>query len=397
MRHQSTIVLAIALLIAIAILLWIISIVRYSLRHSHKISSFIDHSALKAGINGLQRRAADFAIWSYILIIGSGVIVFIGVVIFLFGIRVIDFLSDDEVQLKIELANKDAAVQRSDLELSIAESELEKNEKIEYFMLFLDDCLKQINNCNINYSDKNMQKVKLREKNVKAVVNAIPKASEFDIETGVPQTIRISSTFTALLPEVLKQNAINIVDLAEAVSLLATKNDAISYSELYNTEKKRLQENVVSKATEYAQSARKKNADKVAELKYADPKRKLQVIDIRKDMKRIEAELKKLSDMKESTKISIWVQDLTLRVGAVILLIFITNITYETFRYTSKVSSFYSSRSDSLQLTSKRPKESKIDLAEVEILAKILQPPHDIDKVKSPEELIMALWKKPGS
>lgn len=94
-----------------------------------------------------------------------------------------------------------------------------------------------------------------------------------------------------------------------------------------------------------------------------------------------------------------WIPTLTVRLGIVILLLFLTKILLSTYRYLISMGAYFSARSDALQLISamKQP-----ELDEYEKLVRLLSPDdHKVEAVVAPDEVLAAslataLKKIPG-
>lgn len=92
-----------------------------------------------------------------------------------------------------------------------------------------------------------------------------------------------------------------------------------------------------------------------------------------------------------------WLPVLSIRVGVVILFLFLTRILLETYRYTTALSAFYRARGDALQMLGEGTKEAPLDSEQFAKLLIALAPEnYRIDKIDSPENNLLALLR-PGA
>ena len=110
--------------------------------------------------------------------------------------------------------------------------------------------------------------------------------------------------------------------------------------------------------------------------------------DIQEDLKNARAEREKILFMA-------WVPDLTLRAGAVILLLFLTQVLLSAYRYTLGLSTYYLARADAIQLL--QPKAGNAtwyDIGELKTLVDNFSPTSiSIDAVQSPTDQVADLAK----
>ena len=89
-----------------------------------------------------------------------------------------------------------------------------------------------------------------------------------------------------------------------------------------------------------------------------------------------------------------WLPDLTVRVGAVVLLLFLTQIFVATYRYTVGLSAFYMSRADTIRMLQPdfhKPETYRMD--DFRTLADKLSPSMSVEEVKGPIEQVTDLAK----
>ncbi|WP_182867942.1 hypothetical protein [Stieleria mannarensis] len=82
-----------------------------------------------------------------------------------------------------------------------------------------------------------------------------------------------------------------------------------------------------------------------------------------------------------------WVTLLAVRVGVVVLLLFLTTVLLASYRYTQTLSAYYLARADALQLLSQQPDDRLIDAEEFKTLIPLLSPDsYRIDQPPAPYE-----------
>ncbi len=110
------------------------------------------------------------------------------------------------------------------------------------------------------------------------------------------------------------------------------------------------------------------------------------IADIEEQLGEVRAERDKILFMS-------WVPDLTLRVGAVVLLLFLTQILLGAYRYTISLSTFYLARADAIQLL--QPQAGDATWYNIEHLEKLLAnlspDAISIESVKSPTDQVVDL------
>jgi hypothetical protein len=99
-------------------------------------------------------------------------------------------------------------------------------------------------------------------------------------------------------------------------------------------------------------------------------------------------EMTELSSQKNNVMLMTWLPDFSLRVGTVILLLFLTGVCVNTYRYSMSMAAFYDARGDTLDLVAAPDLSTKEALARVAALAKDLSPPHTLDGLKLPYEVL---------
>jgi hypothetical protein len=111
----------------------------------------------------------------------------------------------------------------------------------------------------------------------------------------------------------------------------------------------------------------------------------------RAEIEKTQAELSKTM----SDPVLLWAPILTVRVGVVILLLFLTKILLATYRYTMSLSAFYRARCDVLQLVTKTKNDRLFNLKEFVQLIPLVSPDGlQIDAVASPDETLVRLAAK---
>ncbi len=89
-----------------------------------------------------------------------------------------------------------------------------------------------------------------------------------------------------------------------------------------------------------------------------------------------------------------WLPVLSIRVGVVVLFLFLTRILLETYRYTTALSAFYRARGDALQMLGEGSKDKPLDGDQYAKLLIALAPEnYRIDKIDSPENNLLALLR----
>ena len=102
----------------------------------------------------------------------------------------------------------------------------------------------------------------------------------------------------------------------------------------------------------------------------------------------VEEQLKEVRAERDKILFMSWVPDLTLRVGAVILLLFLTQVLLGAYRYTISLSTFYLARADAIQLL--QPQAGQGTWYNIEhlktLLEKLSPDAISIESVKSPND-----------
>jgi hypothetical protein len=90
-----------------------------------------------------------------------------------------------------------------------------------------------------------------------------------------------------------------------------------------------------------------------------------------------------------------WVPDLTVRVGAVILLLFVTKILLSTYRYTASLSAFYTGVADAVQLLQPGGSGLWYDISHLNaLLAGLVPAKLSIESMETPSETLAGLAKE---
>ena len=107
----------------------------------------------------------------------------------------------------------------------------------------------------------------------------------------------------------------------------------------------------------------------------------------------VEEQLKEVRAERDKILFMSWVPDLTLRVGAVVLLLFLTQILLGAYRYTISLSTFYLARADAIQLLQPQAgQETWYNTEHLKTLLEKLSPDAiSIESVKSPNDHIADL------
>ena len=84
-----------------------------------------------------------------------------------------------------------------------------------------------------------------------------------------------------------------------------------------------------------------------------------------------------------------WIPQLTVRVGVVVLLLFLSSILFSTYRYTLTLAAYYDARGDALQMLSRRKDGELLDVKELATILPLLSPDaYRIEKVNPPYEAL---------
>ena len=93
-----------------------------------------------------------------------------------------------------------------------------------------------------------------------------------------------------------------------------------------------------------------------------------------------------------------WIPVLSVRVGIVVLLLFLVRILLATYRYSTSLGAFYTSRGDALQWVSRGGAQELLNLKEYQGLVEVLSPDKfRVDAVDSPDQVIAEATKRGGS
>lgn len=139
---------------------------------------------------------------------------------------------------------------------------------------------------------------------------------------------------------------------------------------------------------------REQQTSQALELWHQDaPIREEQRQAIESNIADIEGQLGEVRAERDKLLFMSWVPDLTLRVGSVVLLLFLTQILLSAYRYTIALSTFYLSRADAIQLLQPRANEATwYSIEHFEKLMDKLSPTAiSIDAVKSPSDHLVDL------
>ena len=105
--------------------------------------------------------------------------------------------------------------------------------------------------------------------------------------------------------------------------------------------------------------------------------------------KRISDALLRINEAKSGWANQPWVTLLSVRIGIIVLLLYLTTVLLATYRYTLTLSAYYFARADALQLLSGQPEDRLFDFAELVALIPMLSPDnYRVDHVKTPYEAI---------
>lgn len=109
----------------------------------------------------------------------------------------------------------------------------------------------------------------------------------------------------------------------------------------------------------------------------------------------LDQKLTSVRQQREKILFMAWVPGLTLRVGAIVMLLFLTQILLATYRYAAGISAFYLARSDAIQLMQAHPDNPRRYVIEqLQALMDVLTPSrYQIDAVKDPAEHVTELAK----
>jgi hypothetical protein len=96
-------------------------------------------------------------------------------------------------------------------------------------------------------------------------------------------------------------------------------------------------------------------------------------------------ELVQLMESRANLLKDLWIPDLTVRIGAVVLLVFLTQLLVSLMRYHISLSSFYASRADALQLVNcHRIDSDDFDSSQLTMLVNYFTPGLSVDAIPSP-------------
>lgn len=131
-------------------------------------------------------------------------------------------------------------------------------------------------------------------------------------------------------------------------------------------------------------------AQEAGESAVAEDQKRQQLQDQRQQIKE---QLDEFRLQREKIVFMAWLPDLTIRVGIVILLLFLTQVFLATYRYTLSLSSFYLARSDAIQmLQSTTDWSTRYELDQLTALTDALSPEgHRVDAVRDPTESLTEL------
>ncbi len=106
------------------------------------------------------------------------------------------------------------------------------------------------------------------------------------------------------------------------------------------------------------------------------------------ERKRIEAELEEIQRQKDKVLFMAWIPDLTIRLGIVVLLLYLTGVCLNTYRYTLAMAAFYEARADSLDLVTADSLSSPSVVDRLSTIVKDFSPTAAVDGVRVPYEAL---------
>lgn len=108
---------------------------------------------------------------------------------------------------------------------------------------------------------------------------------------------------------------------------------------------------------------------------------------VQKNIEQVELELKEIRAERDKILFMAWIPNLTIRVGAVLLLLFLTQVFVATYRYTIGLSAFYLARADTVAMLQSTPEANdRYNVDDFGSLAEKLSPALSIDDVKAPTD-----------
>lgn len=227
----------------------------------------------------------------------------------------------------------------------------------------------------------------------------------FDLSKwGEDNASRIPTPALTIVGEQMRLAAIDPDDLkAEVAKVKATLDSLESSAYAVDSEPSKELDKIVtqvpairklSSVSAAIKNQRSQAAQNFARLQENAPARERERQAIQQNMDQVEADLKEVRDQREKILFMAWVPDLTVRVGAVILMLFLTQIFVATYRYTIGLSAFYLARADAVTML--QPIPEKPDTYAIEhfaALADKMSPALSIDDIKGPTEQIGDLVK----
>lgn len=130
-------------------------------------------------------------------------------------------------------------------------------------------------------------------------------------------------------------------------------------------------------------------------LRESSSRREVQKQKLAKEKENLDEQLKNVREQREKILFMSWIPGLTLRVGTVVLLLFLTQVMLSTYRYTLGIAGFYLARSDGIQLLQSATESSTRYLPEqlIALMEAMTPNRYQIDPVKDPTDQLSDLAK----
>lgn len=334
----------------------------------------------------------------------TAVTIFVGFAIFLRGDPAQDLRAESEIQLAVELTGE----RRKLTEISSSGARTLAQAGIASRTNVLAEVLGRLRSTLSSYLDNPTEPQRKRLQRVlevnKRILNALEMTEKSRADGSTPNEAVID--VTALFPNDSKMFAGPTLELllseinatGESTKTISEALETLSQllddqpTDAEKTELVSLAESLPLKAMDAverrADSRQKQTAIELESWQRNAPLREEQRQTIESNIADIEKQLTEVRAERDKILFMSWVPDLTLRVGAVILLLFLTQILLSAYRYTISLSAFYLARADAIQLL--QPQQDNATWYKIEHLEKLLDKLSpdaiSIDSVQSPTD-----------
>lgn len=376
----------------------------------------IDDQFLDRLIAMYRARAKIYQGISWLLLLVTSIMIFAGVMTFIHGDRGDEVLAESEVALRQQIDQTQQKIDALDIENARTEENVSKLRRAEVLASIL-----------ANAKSGVVGLLESRERRLVPSTQKVIRASESIVENldrpAPPASVTIvvsdvvlndSNKFPSLALEQVTlaavDNSVNLADLRLELKEIAAELERLTRLAIPKEESLvpeaeigafrsvaersdqllRLDSvhSTVTRQVEQAEREAQTNSEEKT-------KRVGEEVQLNKQKERLEGELVKVREQREKILFMAWIPGLTLRVGTVVLLLFLTQILLATYRYTVGLSGFYLARSDAIQLVQcDLANPPRYALEQLQILMEALTPSrYRVDPVKDPSEHLTDLAK----